>query len=50
MIIKTAREFGLTPAARSSVKVDKNKQLSLLADANAVESENIYQTNGYVSS
>ncbi|KKC45296.1 MULTISPECIES: P27 family phage terminase small subunit [Acinetobacter] len=50
MIIKTAREFGLTPAARSSVKVDKNKQLSLLADANAVESDNIYEANGFVSS
>lgn len=49
-IIKTAREFGLTPAARSSVKVDKNQQLSLLADAQSVQDDNIYQTDGFVSS
>lgn len=49
-IIKTAREFGLTPAARSSVKVNKDQQLSLLADANSVEGDNIYQANGFVSS
>lgn len=32
-IIKTAREFGLTPAARSSVKVNKPEQLNLLGTA-----------------
>lgn len=39
-IIKTAREFGLTPAARSNVKVDKQQQLSLLGAEQATHGEN----------
>jgi len=38
-IIKTAREFGLTPAARSSVKVNKPQQLNLLGASAAVEED-----------
>ncbi|MHA3061191.1 P27 family phage terminase small subunit [Acinetobacter sp. ANC 4631] len=38
-IIKTAREFGLTPAARSSVKVNKQQQLDLLGAAAATEED-----------
>ncbi|MFZ0024362.1 P27 family phage terminase small subunit [Acinetobacter sp.] len=40
LIIKTAREFGLTPAARSSVKVDKAKQLSLLGADQSTNADN----------
>lgn len=36
-IIKTAREFGLTPASRSTVKVNKQQQLDLLGAAHGVE-------------
>ncbi|HHP4690905.1 TPA: P27 family phage terminase small subunit [Acinetobacter baumannii] len=39
LIIKTAREFGLTPAARSSVKVNKQQQLDLLGAAAATEDD-----------
>ena len=39
-IIKTAREFGLTPAARSSVKVNKQQQLDLLGADAATKPEN----------
>ena len=40
MIIKTAREFGLTPAARSSVRVNKQQQLGLFAAPSATKPEN----------
>ena len=39
-IIKTARECGLTPAARSSVKVNKPQQLNLLGAAAGASEEN----------
>ncbi|MFH4151103.1 P27 family phage terminase small subunit, partial [Acinetobacter baumannii] len=42
-IIKTAAEFGLTPRARSSVKVNKQQQLDLLgADAGQKEENDPY--------
>lgn len=40
LIIKTAREFGLTPAARSNVKVNKHQQQELFGAAKSTESEN----------
>ena len=39
-IIKTAREFGLTPAARSSVKKNKTQQIDLLGADAATKPEN----------
>ena len=46
-IIRTAREFGLTPAARSSVKVNKQQQLDLLgAEASTSNSNDPYQDYG----
>ncbi len=39
-ILKTAREFGLTPAARSGVKVNKPQQLNLLGAAAATNPDN----------
>ncbi|TCB18988.1 phage terminase small subunit P27 family [Acinetobacter sp. ANC 5045] len=38
-IIKTAREFGLTPAARSNVRVNKPEQLNLLGAATSTEDD-----------
>lgn len=50
-IIKTAREFGLTPAARSNVKVDKSKQLSLLGAKQDVDpAHDPYENYGFRSS
>lgn len=47
LIIKTAREFGLTPAARSSVKVNKQQQLDLLgAEASTSNSNDPYRDYG----
>lgn len=43
MIIKTAREFGLTPAARSSVKVNKQQQLDLLGADAATKHDDEYE-------
>lgn len=40
LIIKTAREFGLTPASRSSVKVNKQQQLDLLGAEAGTKTEN----------
>lgn len=40
MIIKTGREFGLSPAARSSIKVE-SRQLSLLGEAPLNEFEEL---------
>lgn len=45
MIIKTAREFGLTPAARSNVKVNKQQQLDLLGAAAATEDDEFADMN-----
>ena len=46
-IIRTAREFGLTPAARSSVKVNKQQQLDLLgAEASTSNSNDPYRDYG----
>lgn len=46
-IIRTAREFGLTPAARSSVKVNKQQQLDLLgAEASTTSNNDPYQNYG----
>lgn len=46
-IIRTAREFGLTPAARSSVKVNKQQQLDLLgAEASTTSSNDPYKDYG----
>ena len=39
-ILKTAAEFGLTPKARSSVKVNKQQQLDLLGADAALKDEN----------
>lgn len=51
LIIKTAREFGLTPAARSSVKVNKQQQLDLLGAEAATKPENDpYEHYGFRSS
>lgn len=41
-IIKTAREFGLTPAARSNVRVNKPEQLNLLGAAAATTEDDTY--------
>lgn len=38
-IIKTAREFGLTPASRSTVKVNKQQQLDLLGASHATDAD-----------
>lgn len=46
MIIKTAREFGLTPAARSSVKVNKQQQLDLLGADAATKHDDEYENFG----
>ena len=47
MIIKTAREFGLTPASRSTVKVNKQQQLDLLgADVSTNENNDPYSNYG----
>ncbi|MHA3057755.1 P27 family phage terminase small subunit [Acinetobacter sp. ANC 4641] len=46
MIIKTAREFGLTPAARSSVKVNKQQQLDLLGADAATKPDDEYENFG----
>ncbi|HAV4225457.1 MULTISPECIES: phage terminase small subunit P27 family [Acinetobacter calcoaceticus/baumannii complex] len=40
LIIKTAREFGLTPAARSNVKINKQQQQDLFGASQSTESEN----------
>lgn len=46
-IIKTAREFGLTPAARSTVKANKQQQLDLLgAGVSASDSSDPYDGFG----
>ncbi|HAV4125095.1 phage terminase small subunit P27 family [Acinetobacter baumannii] len=45
LIIKTAREFGLTPAARSNVKVNKQQQLDLLGAAAATEDDEFADMN-----
>ncbi|EHU2349651.1 phage terminase small subunit P27 family [Acinetobacter baumannii] len=40
LIIKTAREFGLTPAARSNVKINKQQQQDLFGASQSTESDN----------
>lgn len=40
LIIKTAREFGLTPAARSNVKINKQQQQDLFGASKSTESDN----------
>lgn len=46
-IVKLAKEFGLTPASRSSVKVDKQAQLSLLgAEVNTNKDNDPYLDYG----
>ena len=40
LIIKTAREFGLTPAARSNVKINKQQQQDLFGAGQSTESDN----------
>ena len=51
LIIKTSREFGLTPAARSSVKINKQQQLDLLGtDASQKDENDPYANYGISSS
>ncbi|MCH7381167.1 phage terminase small subunit P27 family [Acinetobacter higginsii] len=40
LIIKTAREFGLTPAARSNVKINKQQQQDLFGAGQSTETDN----------
>lgn len=40
LIIKTAREFGLTPAARSNVKINKQQQQDLFGAGQSTEADN----------
>ena len=46
LIIKTAREFGLTPAARSNVKINKQQQQELFGAGQSTDHEND-PYNGY---
>ena len=49
--MKTAAEFGLTPKARSSVKVNKQQQLDLLGgDASQKDENDPYANYGIRSS
>lgn len=46
LIIKTAREFGLTPAARSNVKINKQQQQELFGAGQSTDDKND-PYNGY---
>ena len=49
--MKTAAEFGLTPKARSSVKINKQQQLDLLGgDASKKDENDPYANYGIRSS